>query len=147
VIVYCDTSWLLSYLSEDDENHAAARTAAGRLLGHDFVVCEVHFLELPAAIRAATHRAQNPVPKHIARRVINRFDRAVTGKILIRKELDMKDSVAMARSLGETHGWTERHTTFELWHLAAAWSLSAGTFLTFDQRQGKIAALMGMSPS
>ena len=145
MIVYCDTSWLLSYLNEDDENYAVARAAAGKLAGHDFVVCEVHFLELPAAIRAATHRAQDPVPVHIARRVINRFDRAVNAKILLRKEVDMKDSVSMARSLGETHGWKERHTTFDLWHLAAAWSLSAGTFLTLDQRHAKIAGLMGMS--
>ena len=145
MIVYCDTSWLLSYLNEGDQNHPAARTAAGKLVGHDFVVCEVHLLELPAAIRAATHRLPHPVPAHIARRIINRFDRAVTGKILIRKEVDMKDSVAMARSLGETHGWQERHTTFDLWHLAAAWSLSAATFLTFDQRQAKIAGLLGMT--
>ena len=145
MIVYCDTSWLLSYLHEDDQYHAVACTAAGKLAGHDFVVCEVHLLELPAAIRAATHRTQDPVPEHIARRVINRFDRAVTGKILLRKEVDMKESVAMARSLGETHGWKERHTSFDLWHLAAAWSLSAGVFLTFDQSQGMIAGLMGMS--
>jgi YD repeat-containing protein len=84
MIVYCDTSWLLSYLNEDDENHAMARTAAGRLTGHDFVVCEVHLLELPAAIRSATHRAQNSVPEPVARRVINRFDRAVTRRILQR---------------------------------------------------------------
>jgi len=102
-------------------------------------------LELPAAIRAATHRTLNPVPESIARRVINRFDRAVTGKVLLRKELDLKDSVAMTRSLGETHGWKARHTCFGLWHLAAAWSLSAGVFLTYDHRQGKIAALMGMT--
>jgi predicted nucleic acid-binding protein len=145
VIVYCDTSWLVSYLNEDDENHALARADAGKLVGHHFVVCEVHLLELPAAMRAATHRTRDPVPLNIARRIINRFDRAVTGKILLRKELDMKDSVAMARSLGETHGWKEKHTTFDLWHLAAAWSLSAGTFLTFDERQGKIASLLGMS--
>jgi predicted nucleic acid-binding protein len=145
VIVYCDTSWLLSYLNEHDENHPIARNGAAKLTGHDFVICEVHLLELPAAIRAATHRVAGPVPPQIARRVINRFDRAVTGKILIRKEVDMKDSVAMARSLGETHGWKEKHTTFDLWHLAAAWSLSAGAFLTFDQRQGKIAGLLGMS--
>jgi predicted nucleic acid-binding protein len=145
VIVYCDTSWLLSYLYEGDENHSAARTTAGKLTGHDFVICEVHLLELPAAVRAATHRADHPVPEHVARRVINRFDRAVTRKVLLRKEVDMKDSVAMARSLGETHGWKERHSTFDLWHLAAAWSLSAGVFLTFDQRQGKVAELMGMS--
>lgn len=143
--VYCDTSWLLSYLSEDDHNHQAARADAGRLVGHQFIVCEVHLLEVPGALRAATHRVQDPLPVHVARRVINRFDRAVTGKILLRKELDMKESVAMARSLGETHGWKTRHTTFDLWHLAAAWSLSAGAFLTFDERQGKIAALTGMN--
>lgn len=31
MIVYCDTSWLLSYLNEDDGNHGSARTAAGKL--------------------------------------------------------------------------------------------------------------------
>ena len=145
MIVYCDTSWLLSYLNDEDENHRAAGRAAEKLAGHDFVVCEVHLLELPAAIRAATHRVPDGVPEHIARRIINRFDRAVTGKILIRKELDLKESVAMARSLGEAHGWKERHTAFDLWHVAAAWTLSAGTFLTFDQRQGKIAERLGMA--
>lgn len=73
----------------------------------------------------------------MTRRVIHRFDRAVAWKILLRKEVDMKESVAMARSLGETHGWLERHTTFDLWHVAAGWSLSSGAFLTFDRHQGK----------
>ena len=50
----------------------------------------------------------------------------------------------MTRSLGESHGWTTRHTTFDLWHLAAAWTLATGAFLTFDARQKKIAKLMGM---
>lgn len=83
--VYGDTSFLVSFLNEDDVNHAAARG-----------------------------------------------------------QVDMTESVAMARSLGETHGWKERHATFDLWHLAAAWSLSAGAFLTFDRRQAKIARVMGM---
>jgi hypothetical protein len=69
--------------------------------------------------------------------------RGGAGRIL--KEVDTKESVVMARSLGETHGWKEKHTTSDLWHLAAAWSLSAGVFLTFDQSQGKVAALMGMA--
>ena len=145
MIVYCDTSWLVSYLNEADENYSRARSSAEKYIGSEFAVCEVHLLELPAAIRAATHRARDPVPVHIARRVINRFDRAVTRKILLRKEVDLRDSVAMARSLGETHGWKEKRTAFDLWHLAAAWSLSAGAFLTFDDRQAKIAKLMGMT--
>ena len=144
MMVYCDTSFLVSFLNEDDVNHAAARGRTGPFSGDDFVICEVHQLELPAAVRASIHRSVDAVPPHVARRVINRFDRSVTGKIFIKKQVDMTASVAMARSLGETHGWKERHTTFDLWHLAAAWSLSAGAFLTFDRRQETIALAMGM---
>ena len=143
--MYCDTSFLVSYLNEDDANHKSARDDAGQLDAHDFVICEVHLLELPAAVRAATHRESGSVPPHIARRVINRFDRAVNGRLFVRRSVDLADSVAMARSLGEAHGWKRRHTTFDLWHLADAWSLSAGAFLTFDGRQGEIAKLLGMS--
>ena len=116
-MVYCDTSFLVSFLNEDDVNRAAARGRVGRFAGDDFVICEVHLLELPTAVRSATHRSVDAVPPHVARRVINRFDRSVTGKIFIKKQVDMTESVAMARSLGETHGWKERHTTFDLWHL------------------------------
>jgi predicted nucleic acid-binding protein len=144
VRVYCDTSFLISFLNEDDVHHPVARRRAGRFSGDDFVICEVHLLELPAALRAATHRSVDAVPPQVARRVINRFDRSVTGKIFVKKQVDITESVAMARSLGETHGWKERHTTFDLWHLAAAWSLSAGAFLTFDRRQEKIALTLGM---
>jgi hypothetical protein len=35
-------------------------------------------------------------------------------------------------------GWSKRHTAFDLWHLAAAWTLGAGAFLTFDERQKEI---------
>lgn len=145
MIVYCDTSFLVSYLNEDDANHAAARIKASQFAAGDYVVCEAHLLELPAALRSATHREIGAISPHIARRVINRFDRAVNGKIFLRKPLDMADSISMARSLGETHGWQKRHTAFDLWHLAAAWSLSAGVFLTFDRRQAALAKTLGMT--
>ena len=69
MIVYCDTSFLVSYLNEDDLNHKSARSAAGKWDAQDFVICEVHLLELPAAVRAATHRSEDPISGHIARRV------------------------------------------------------------------------------
>ena len=144
MIVYCDTSFLVSYLNEEDANHVEARAMVSRFDGQDFIVCEAHLLELPAAVRAAVHRDRDPIPEHVARRVINRFDRAVTSKLFQRKSLDMADSVNMARSLGDAHGWAKRHTSFDLWHLGAAWSLSAGAFLTFDQRQREVANLLGL---
>jgi predicted nucleic acid-binding protein len=145
MIVYCDTSFLVSYLNEEDANHASARAMAAKFDSHDFVLCEVHQLELPAAVRAAVHRAEDPIPAHVARRVINRFDRAMTSKLFQRKEVELGDSVSMARSLGDAHGWEKRQTTFDLWHLGAAWSLSTGAFLTFDERQRQIAKLLGMA--
>ena len=145
MIVYCDTSFLVSFLNDEDGNYRAARALAGKYRTSDFVVCEVHLLEIPASVRAAIHRSHDPIPEHVARRVINRFDRAVNRKVFQRKRLDGDDALNMARSLGEAHGWKERHTSFDLWHLGAAWALSAGVFLTFDGRQKKIAKLLGMA--
>ena len=145
MIIYPDTSFLVSYLNEEDSSHRVARSKVEKWDAHDFVICEPHLLELPAEVRAATHRAEHSIPDHIARRIINRFDRAVNGKLFLRKSLELAESVSMARSLGDTHGWTKRHTAFDLWHLAAAWYLSAGVFLTFDKRQGEIAELLGMA--
>jgi predicted nucleic acid-binding protein len=145
MIIYCDTSFLVSFLNEEDEKHKLARDLAAKHDQHDFVLCEVHQLELPGAVRAAIHRDIKPIPEHIARRVINRFDRALTGKLFQRKEVNLNDSVNMARSLGDAHGWQKKHTTFDLWHLGSAWALSAGAFLTFDKRQKEIANLIGMA--
>jgi predicted nucleic acid-binding protein len=145
MIVYCDTSFLVSFLNEADTNHQRARAMAAKLRSAEFVVCEVHLLELPASIRAAIHRKEGPIPEQVARRVINRFDRAVSRKMFQRKRLEGDEALNMARSLGETHGWKERHTAFGLWHLAAAWALSSGVFLTFDKRQKRIADMLGMA--
>jgi predicted nucleic acid-binding protein len=145
MIVYCDTSFIFSQLNDDDALHAPANAILRRFSGEEFVVCDIHFLELPAAARVATHRQKDPVPESAARRVINRFDRAVNSRIFLKRPVDMVETVAMARSLGETHGWRERHTAFDLWHLAAAWSFSAAAFLTFDKRQARIAKSLGMA--
>jgi len=143
--VYCDTSFLVSLLNEEDVNHRVARELAGKYKTSDFVVCEVHLLELPASVRAAIHRVADPIPEHIARRIINRFDRAVNQKTLQRKRLEGDEALNMARNLGDAYGWKERHTSFDLWHFGAAWALFAGVFLTFDKRQKRIAGLLGMA--
>jgi len=147
VIIYCDTSFLVSFLYENDANHQAARELAARFDGHDFVLCAIHQLELPAAVRAAVHRSQSPLSAHVARLLLNRFDRAWNGPAFIRRSLALDDSVAMARTLGEAHGWTKRHTAFDLWHLAAAWTLGAGAFLSFDERQQEVSRSLSFRTS
>ena len=142
MIVYCDTSFLISWFYDDDSRHKAARDLSAKFDGEDFILCQVHQLELPASVRAAMHRAESPLPRHVARTIINRFDRAWNGRDFIRRQLPLDDSVTMARSLGDSHGWTKRHTAFDLWHLAAAWSFGASAFLTFDERQKEICKML-----
>lgn len=77
--VYCDTSFLVSLLNEDDANHKPDLVAARKFDSGDVVVCEVQQLELPGAVRAAVPRATDAIPESMARRVINRFDRALNG--------------------------------------------------------------------
>ncbi len=144
MIVYCDTSFLVSFFYESDSNHKAARGMAERYDGEDFVLCQVHQLELPSSVRAATHRADSPLPVHVARLIINRFDRAWNGRTFVRRDLSLDESVTMARALGDAHGWSKRHTSFDLWHLAAAWALGAAAFLTFDERQKEICRVLSL---
>ncbi|MEY2429074.1 MAG: hypothetical protein QOJ40_1959 [Verrucomicrobiota bacterium] len=144
MIVYCDTSFLVSFFYENDSNHKAARELAGRFDGEDFVLCQTHRLELPSSVRSAVHRKESPIPPHVARVIINRFDRAWNGRTFVQKDLPLDDSVSMARSLGEIHGWAKRHTAFDLWHLGAAWALGAGAFLTFDDRQKEICRALSL---
>ena len=138
MIVYCDTSFLVSFFYEYDTNHRPARDLAARFDGENFVLCQTHQLELPAAVRAATHRTQSPLPEHVARLIINRFDRAWNSRMFVRRDLPLDESISMARSLGEAHAWAKRHAGFDLWHLGAAWALGAGAFLSFDDRQKEI---------
>jgi predicted nucleic acid-binding protein len=145
MIVYCDTSFLFSRFHSGDVNHDTALRLTKKFVGGDFAICEVHLLEFPAAVRAAVHRPKDALPDYVARRVINTLDRAVNSRIFLKRPVDMVETVAMARSLGETHGWRERHAAFDLWHLAAAWSFSAAAFLTFDKRQARIARSLGMA--
>ena len=142
MIVYCDTSFLISWFYDEDSRHQAARDLSASYDGEDFVLCRVHQLELPASVRAAIHRTESPLPRHVARAIINRFDRAWNGRDFIRREVPLDDSIAMARSLGDAHGWTKRHTAFDLWHLAAAWSLGTSAFLTFDGRQKEVCKVL-----
>lgn len=142
MIVYCDTSFLLSLFREEDANHKEANELASRFDGEEFVLCEAHQIEFPAATRAAVHRTASPLLPHEARGLISRFDRAWNGRDFVRRSLSLEDSASMARALGDAHGWNRRHTAFDLWHLAAAWSFGAGAFLTFDERQKEIGRLL-----
>ena len=144
MIVYADTSFILSLWHEDDVNYRAATKVFSELSKETWLWCELHQLEVPLAAQMATHRGPDPLREHVARTIVFRAERAVARGGFLRKQLPL-DSAAFAVGLAQAHGWTKRHKALDLWHLAAAWQLGANFFPTFDDRQAEIAKMLKFS--
>jgi len=142
MIVYPDTSFILSLWHNGDVNFEEARRIFGKLSDETWLWCELHQLEVPIAAQAATFRQGEALKPHIARAIIFRAERAVTQGAFVRKQLPA-DAIGATLKLASAHGWKEKHTTLDLRHLGAAWELGAAYFATFDNRQAKVARSMG----
>jgi predicted nucleic acid-binding protein len=144
VIVYPDSSFVLSLNVEDDVNHVAASKLASRYAADDWLWCDLHAVELFCTVRSSIHRDRAALPQPTARAVIFRLEREVRRGYFQRRELPLADSVARALALSEAHGWERAHTPFDIWHVAAAWCFAADRFATFDERQAELAEEAGL---
>lgn len=138
MIVYPDTSFILSLWHAGDVNYPAATQLFSKLSGETWLWCDLHQLEVPIAAQLATHRATDALQEHIARTIVFRAERAVTRGGFLKRQLPA-ESVGFALQLANANGWTKRHTTLDLWHIGAAWELGASYFATFDERQAEVA--------
>ena len=138
MIIYPDTSFILSLWHAQDVNYRAATELFSRFSKDTWVWCDRHQLEVPMAAQVATHREPEGLQAHVARTIVCRAERAVARGGFLKKQLPL-ESVAFALQLAHAHGWAKRHTTLDLWHIGAAWELGASFFVTFDDRQAEIA--------
>ena len=144
MIVYPDTSFILSLWHAGDVNYAEALRLFSRFSKDTWLWCDLHQLEVPIAAQAATHREPVGLQESVARTIVFRAERAVTRGGFLRKALP-PEAVSFALSLANAHGWSGRHTTLDLWHIGAAWELGANYFTTFDERQAAVARSAGFS--
>lgn len=144
MIIYPDTSFILSLWHEGDANYLEATKLFFKFSKDTWLWCDLHQLEVPIAAQVATHRPPDSLQQYIARAIVFRAERAVTRGGFLRKSLP-PESVHFALSLANTHGWKSKHTTLDLWHIGAAWELGANYFATFDQKQANIAKIVHFS--
>ena len=144
MIVYPDTSFILSLWHTGDVNYAAATKLFSRFSRDTWLWCDLHQLEVPIAAQVATHRQPEGLQQHVARAIVFRAERAVARGGFLRRPLP-SEAIHFALSLANAHGWRTKHTTLDLWHIGAAWELGADYFATFDQKQAKIAKSIGFS--
>jgi hypothetical protein len=144
VIIYPDTSFILSLWHRDDVNYTSAMRLFTRFSKDAWLWCDLHELEVPIAAQVATHRREGALQEHVARTIVFRAERAVARGGFLRKQLPTQ-SVGFALGLANAHGWSKKCTTLDLWHIGAAWELGASFFATFDERQAEIAKTLKFS--
>ena len=144
MIIYPDTSFILSLWHEGDANYAAAKRIFSKYSKDTWLWCDLHQLEVPVAAQVATHRVPDALEEEIARTIVFRAERAVARGGFLRKQLP-PESVVFALGLAAAHGWKKKHTTLDLWDIGAAWELGASFFATFDDRQAEIARTLKFS--
>jgi predicted nucleic acid-binding protein len=140
VVIYPDTSFLFSlYVNEEPTPiaKAYAKTLAAPLIFTPF-----HRLELRTSLRLRAFRKQ--LTRDELQLALRLSDKDVLDDILRHTPLNWSDTLREAERLGEAHLTETCVRSGDLLHVASAVVLGAREFVTFDQRQTKLARRAGL---
>ena len=138
--IYADSSFLVS-LHRADANHAAARACAASAAS-PLVFTPLHRVEVRNALRNAAAAGQMTAPE--CRTAFRQIEEDLRDGLLIHTPVNWTEVFRRADGLSEKHAATEGQRTIDLLHISAALECGARTFLTFDQRQKKLAKAAGL---
>ena len=140
MVIYPDTSFLVSLYIEEDttlEVESFLETLTEPLLFTPF-----HRLEFRTALRVRVFR-KNLTLNQLKLGLQNNEEHLLNG-ILRHTPLNWSDTLREAERLGEAHLTETGVRSGDLLHVAAAVVLGAREFVTFDQRQTKLARRAGL---
>ena len=137
---YADSSFLVSLYRKDanrasaDAFMARARPALG--LSH------LNRIELRNALRNATSFGEITEPE--CRAAFRQIEHDLDEAILSHVAVDWTHVFRRVDELSETHAHRGGQRTIDLLHVAIALECGAGMFLSFDRRQRRLAAAVGL---
>ena len=137
---YADSSFLVSLHRDDVLHEAALAFMAKTTLSLAFT--PLHRVEVRNALRNATANGEMTAPD--CRLAFRQIDEDLRDGLLIHTPVDWTDALRRADELSEKHASSEGQRTIDLLHVAIALESGAKTFLSFDQRQRKLAKAAGL---
>ena len=140
MVIYPDTSFLFS-LYVDEEPTPIAQEYAANLMG-SLTFTPFHRLELRTSLRLRAFRKQLTLDE--LRVALRRTDEDLLNGSLQHTPLNWADALREAERLGEAHLTETGVRSGDLLHVASAVVLGAREFVTFDQRQTKLARRAGL---
>ena len=137
---YADTGSIASlYLEETPSARAEAIFAD---FGSPLPLTPLVLLELRNAFNLAVKRGRITEP--VRNKLWSRFESNVADGVFVRTPVESTDLYSRARALSDRHTIREASRTLDLLHVAAALTLGAREFLTFDLRQHAVAKAEGL---
>lgn len=139
-MIYPDTSFLISFYTpelESSQAHGFMAEAAPRLFFTPF-----HRLEVRTGLRVRVFRKSLTLPGLQA--AFRRMEEDFAEGILEHTPLNWSDTLREAERLGEAYLTEIGVRSGDLLHIASAVVLGAREFVTFDQRQTKLARRAGL---
>jgi predicted nucleic acid-binding protein len=101
-----------------------------------------HRIEVRNALRNAAGRGD--ITEQICLRAFRQIEDDLRDGMLIHTPMEWTNVLRRADELSEEHASHNGQRTIDLLHVAAALECSAKTFLSFDQRQRKLAQAAGL---
>ena len=140
VAAYPDTSFLVPLYVDEDQTATVQRYAEA--MEDALMFTPFHRLELRTALRVRVFRKE--VTSFQLQSALRRNEGHLLEEVLKHISLPWADALREAERLGEAHLMETGVRSGDLLHVASAVVLGARDFLTFDQRQKKLARLAGL---
>jgi predicted nucleic acid-binding protein len=137
---YPDSSFLVSLVARDTRSDEAASYMARTAEVLHFT--PLHRIEARNALRNAVGRGDITASEQ--RTAFRQIDDDLRDGVLVHTPVGWTDVFRRADELSEKHAATEGQRTIDLLHVALALECGAKTFLSFDQRQRKLAKAAGL---
>lgn len=139
MIAYCDTAIIVkSYVFESNSPEAIALLEAA---GIPLAFSHFHAVEIPNAIRLKRFRKEIALEQEAE--ALRAFQSDVDAGRLARPEYDLATVFIRTVALSAKHSSTLGTRTMDILHVAAALESGCRKFISFDERQRKIAAKEG----
>jgi predicted nucleic acid-binding protein len=139
-VIYPDVSFLVPMYTPEPQSPQVQEYMANAMQG--LVFTPFHRLEFRTAIRVRVFR--NSLTHVDLRTAFRRCDENLADGILQHTPLVWADALREAERLGEAHLTETGVRSGDLLHVASAVVLGAREFVTFDQRQTKLARRAGL---
>ena len=137
---YADSSFLVSTLRKDANHEAAMRYMAQTMPTLAFT--PLHRLEVAHALRVSAERGE--ITHGELRTMLRQLEDDLDAGLLVLSPVEWLGVFRSADELSEKHAAKDSVRTLDVLHVALAVESGVKTFLSFDQRQRKLAKAAGL---